>query len=333
MAEAKTGARTGVRRTAKQENENPVALIEDEVTIEVTDLGAHIPSKNIVIYGPFGGGKTVLAGGVSLYERCGQAVFLSTEPEGAVSSRQAGGRAKLWNAPTWEHAVAGVKKAEDELDTDDWLIVDSGTEMHTLYARWILLRQNARNPKRDLDILAIKDHQKWQNGFKRWYSRIVRMRCNTIFICTAMTEEDAEGETRVIPQIQGKRGEISDYISQLASVVLYYGVARESREAGLKGPILRRALAQPYPPWEAKDRFSALGRYWDVEEGDYTAMADMARAIDISLKETATDGKTAKAGTRPSRPGRTGQRVAAKARSETASTRAVRNERRARGRA
>jgi AAA domain len=313
------GAARGTRRqTAKQEQENPKALTEDEVTIEVTDLGAHNPRRNLLVHGPWGGGKTVLAGGITAYENCRSAVFLSTETEGAISARQAGSTAGLWLAPTWEHAIAGVAKAEQELGEDDWLIVDSGTKMQMLYIRWILGKVHGYNKDRDLDIPAIKDHQKWQNGFMRWYDRIIDMRANTIFITTSMTVEDAEGETRVIPHILGKKGEISDYISAQASAVLYYSVARESKEEGLQGPILRRALAQPYPPWLAKDRFTALGRYWDVQQGDFTAMADMARAIDKSLEQTATgkarrSGGTPRDGRRSSsarRPGRTGRRMA-----------------------
>jgi AAA domain len=314
---ARTGtrARQGLSRgkTAKQENDNPAYMAEDEVTIEVTTLGSVRPRKNIVIHGPAGHGKTVLAGGVSLYEKAGRCAFLSTEADGAVSSRQAGGVAELWPAPSWEHAIAGVSKAEQELVEGDWLIVDSGTEMQMLYIRWILGKIHSIKPDRDLDIPAIKDHQKWQNGFMRWYSRIINMPCNTIFVCTSMTVEDAEGETRVIPHILGKKGEISDYISQLAGVVLYYSVSRESRESEATGKdIVRRALAQPFPPWLAKDRFTALGTYWDVAYGDYTAMADMVRAMDKSLAKTAADERRRANGRRSSasRPRRSGVRVA-----------------------
>jgi hypothetical protein len=291
----RAGARPG-RQTAKQVRENPLAIDETIVDIEVTSLATAKFTKNILIHGPSGGGKTLLAGGVT---RDYKAVFLSTEPEGVVSARNAGSTAGLMRAPSWEAAVSGVAKAEDTLGPDDFLIVDSGTKMQVLYMRWILATIHANNPQRDLDIPAIQDHQKYQNGFMRWYDRIIDGPFNSIFITTSMTVEDAEGETRVIPHIMGKKGEISDYISAQASVGLYYAVARES--VGASSDIIRRALAQPYPPYWAKDRFTALGRRWDVAEGDYFAMADMVAAIDKSLEQS---GK-ANGATRPRRDGRT----------------------------
>jgi AAA domain len=312
--------RTGVRRTAKQVRENPQALTEAVVEIEEVALAAHNTSKNVLLYGPPGTGKTVLAGGISHAEGVGSVVFLSTEIEGAVSARVTGSTARLWPAPTWEHAVAGIGKAERELVAGDWLIVDSGTRMQEMYMRWILQRINAASPNRDLDIPAIQDHQKYQNGFKRWYDSIIAMPCNTVLICNSMNAEDAEGEPRVIPLLLGKKGEISDYISAQPGVVLYYSVSRESRENEATGSdIVRRVLAQPYPPWLAKDRYDALGSYWDVGYRDYTAMARMVEAI-----EKAGNGS-------PSRPVRAGRRVAKEARTEAASASDVRNERRARG--
>ncbi len=258
-----------------------MAMEEPEVEIEVESLSAFNPSINILIHGPSGHGKTALAGGAP------NAVFLSTELEGAVSAKRAGSDAQLIKAPDWEHAVAGVKWAEDKLGPEDWLIVDSGTKMQALYMRWILRTIHLNNPSRDLDIPAIQDHQKYQNGFMRWYDRIIDMKCNSIFITTSMTVEDAELETRVIPHILGKRGEISDYITAQAGIVLYYSVAREFKDS--TGPVVRRALAQPYPPWTAKDRYSALGNWWDVESGDYWAMADMIEAIYKAREELIED--------------------------------------------
>jgi AAA domain len=246
---------------------------EDVVEIVVEELADFSPVTNILVHGPAGGGKTTLTSSVP------NSTYLSTEIEGAVSAKIAGSKGKLIRAQKWEHCVAGVKWAEEKLGPEDWLVVDSGTKMQELYLRWILDTIHKANPHRDLDIPAVADHQKYQNGFKRWYDRIIDMPCNTIFVTQSMVTEDAEGETRVIPLILGKRGEISEYVSAQAGVILYYGVSRESRE-NPGDPITRRALAQPYPPWLAKDRYTALGKFIDVKENDFGAMRRMIAAIE-----------------------------------------------------
>jgi len=291
------------RQTAKQEAEAPQMLMEATIEITEVPLAYHQPPVKILLYGPPGVGKTSLAGGAP------RAVFLSTEIEGAVSAKVAGSQARLWPAPTWEHAVAGVKKGVKELSEDDWLIVDSGTRMQEMYMRWILKTINAKNPARDLDIPAIKDHQKYQNGFKRWVDMLIDGPMNVIFICNSMNAEDAEGEPRVIPLLLGKKGEISDYISAQFGIALYYSVARESREADAIGPeIVRRVLAQPFPPWFAKDRYDALGAYQDVGYKDDTAMARMIDDIQKARKEIGNLPD------RSSRPRRPAGRVAGKTR-------------------
>jgi hypothetical protein len=273
--------RRGARKTtsrAKNAREAPESIEEGEVTIEIEDLAEYDESTNILIQGPSGHGKTVLAGGAARDYKC---LFLSTE-KGVVSARRAGSRAQVMRAPDWEHVVAGMNKADDVLGPDDWLIVDSGTKMQVLYIRWILRQIHDQNAMRDLDIPAIQDHQKWQNGFKRFCDRLIDSQYNTIFITTSVNTENEDGDDMVIPHLTGKGWQISDYVSSQFDVVLYYAVAAQKSRTE---PMIRRALAQPYPPYLAKDRFAALGRWQDVPEGDFTAMADFIGMINDAKKE------------------------------------------------
>src|ERR1700749_3580482 len=61
----RAGSRPAGRQSAKQAKENPLALVEDITDIEITDLVTAKFTKNIVIHGPSGHGKTILAGGVT----------------------------------------------------------------------------------------------------------------------------------------------------------------------------------------------------------------------------------------------------------------------------
>lgn len=312
-------------QNARQVRENPLAMIEADVEIEVEDLGApsRQPPINILIHGPSGHGKSLLAGGAADGSR--KVAILSTETEGVASARAVGSQAVLWRAPDWDHVAAGVVKAERELGPGDWLVVDSGTVMSQMYMEWILRKENAINPQRDLDIPAIQNHQKYQNGIKRWAGRIIAGQFNTIFITTSMSVDDAEGESRVIPLIPGKKGEISDAISSQFSVALYYSVARESRD--MSGTIVRRALAQPFPPWFAKDRYMALGQWVDVADGDFFAMSRIIAEIEKS--RGVTGGPAEAPASRPRRPG---SRVASQTRRAETPATPVRHQRGARRR-
>jgi len=297
-----TGVRPGRgRQTAKKEKEAPTAMIERDVEIVVESLGSSGQNapKNILIHGPSGHGKTLLAGGAFNGDRAG--VFLSTEVEGIASARAVGSQAELIRCPDWEHAIGGVRWAERELGPEDWLVVDSGTIMQEMYMQWILDTENKLNPSRDLDIPAIQNHQKYQNGFKRWARRLISAQFNLIFITTSMAVDDGEDEL-IVPLLLGKKGEISSAISSQFSVAIYYAVARESRE--MTGPVTRRALCQPYPPWYAKDRYRALGKFWDVPEDDYWQMARMIEAIEEAVRkgEIGNGGRRARRTSRPRRP-------------------------------
>lgn len=260
------------RSTARESRESPQALSEEEVTIELEDLSSFQESINMLIYGPSGHGKTVLAGGAP------NATFISTE-KGAVAARVAGSQAGLLRTPTWEKVLAAKRYCDEHFGPEDWIILDSLTKMQVLMLRWILKKINADNSSRDLDIPAIQDHQKWQNYFKRFVDSLIDAPYNVIFICTEMYKEDTEGEDIVLPAITGKDYEICNYVRAQTDVNLFYMVTENKA-----GEVVRRALAQPYAQYVApKDRFNALGRYWDVKDGDYGAMFEMITEIQRAL--------------------------------------------------
>lgn len=265
MPAAKRGQR---RATAKSAREAPAALETEEVEIELEGLDTFNESINIMVYGPSGHGKTTLVGGAP------NATFVSTE-KGVVAAKRSGSKAKLLRAPNWQKAVAAKRYADANFGADDWVIWDSLTKMQVLMIRWILEQINEGNSARDLDIPAIQDHQKWQNYFKRFVDQLIDAPYNCIFVCTDMFRDDEDGENIVLPALTGKDYEICNYVRAQMDVVLYYRVTTNKA-----GEEIRRALAQPFAPYvAAKDRYDALGRFWDIPEGYYGAMGDMIAAI------------------------------------------------------
>lgn len=260
-------------RTAKQEQNDPTLIEADAVTIEIEDMSSFDESKNIIIYGPSGVGKTVLASGAP------RATFLTTE-KGLSSAQGAGSKAKIMRAFDWEHVLAGMRKADEVLRKDDWLIVDSGTKMQTLYMRWILRMQNAANSSRSLDIPAIQDHQQYQNGFKRFVDHIIDASYNSIFIFGEMDVPGEDDEMEKVPHIEGGRTfQVMRYVIGQFDVGLRYSISRKLSEPG---KTIRMALAQPYEQFWAKDRYTALGDYQLVEPGDFGAMAEFIDMIEES---------------------------------------------------
>jgi hypothetical protein len=148
--------------------------------------------------------------------------------------------------------------------------------MQILLIRWILRMLNDENDGRDIDIPQIQDHQKWQNMFMRFVDRMVDANYNTIFITTSMIKEDPDGDDIVLPSITGKDYTISNYVCAAMDIVLYYTMAKQKNR---DDPVTRLLLAETFPPYFAKDRYNVLPRWQSIEEGDYTAMADIIADI------------------------------------------------------
>jgi hypothetical protein len=257
QAPQSTKARQG---GGKASAERPVIQIQAE------ELAGFNETKNILLYGNSGVGKTVLAGGAP------NATFLSTE-KGVVSAQRSGSKAKLIRAPDWDHVEAGLDWADENMGLEDWLIIDSVSKMQTLLLRWWLTLQHEERDQ-DLDVPQIQDHQKWQNMYMRFWDRIIDSKYNTILISTAMHKEDPDGETLVMPAITGKDYTISAYCCAQADAVFYYQVGK-SKGKGDDNPT-RYVLTETKPPYFAKNRYlGTLPRFVPVEFGDYDAMAWM----------------------------------------------------------
>lgn len=276
-------------RTHRQERENPTRIEEDVVDVVIEDLVRSHQPLNVLLAGPSGHGKSVLA---SFAPKTAHGpLILSTESGGTISAKRAGSWAKVIHTETWEQVVAAKKKADGLLGRGEWLVLDSLTTMQVLMVRWILRKNNQANEARDLDIPAIQDYQKWQNYFKRFVDSLITAPYNVIFICGDMIKENTDGDEIVLPHIEGKDYAICNYVRAQTSVNIYYAITDKAvdvdpeteEETGL--PV-RRALFQPYPPFVfPKDRTMSMGTYRDVFHEEFDIFSYWAAEMEEAIRE------------------------------------------------
>lgn len=261
------------RQTARKEQENPTLMVAEDVEMVIEEMAQFRESKNIALYGPSGHGKTVFASG------CPRSTFLTTE-KGLSSAQRAGSTSGIMRAYDWPHILAGKRKADEVLGKDDWLIVDSGTKMQTLYMRWILWKENQQNSSRSLDIPSLPNHQQYQNGFKRFVDGIIDAQYNSLFVFGEMEipSADDEDEMETVPHIEGGRTfQVCRYLIGQFDVGIRLSVSKSLSEPG---NTVRLALTQPTTNHWAKDRYMALGDWFTIEPYDFGRMADIIDLIE-----------------------------------------------------
>jgi hypothetical protein len=236
-------------------------------------------SKNILLYGDSGIGKTVAAAGIATAER--RTVLMSTE-RGAVSAKRTGSIAGLYRAMDWDHVEASLDKADEELGENDWLIPDSISRMQHLLLRWILEAEHDMRDS-DLDTPQLQHYPKWWNMYKRFIDRMIDARYNTLMVATAMHLEDVEGEPIIVPALMGSNKDplqIANYVCAQADSVFYLGKPKAKKGEAQ----LRRILTDSQPPYFAKNRYSGtLPKFVDFEDGEYDIMDWVIQQMELPV--------------------------------------------------
>jgi hypothetical protein len=263
------------------------------VTITFEDLADFDESKNIMIVGDSGAGKTVLSGGAP------DMLFLALE-NGTISAKRQGSKAKMVRITDWPSLEAKMDEIDRALEAGDttfkWLCVDSLPKMQQM------LRQNLLNigiqegrKGASLDSLQLQDYNEWYNKFLRFVDRLIDMPINVIFTSTSMRieAEDDEGMPQdiVLPAIEGKAKEgykLAQSVCAAMSCVWFLNIEG-------KGDKKRRVIyTQRRPPYFAKDRYGVLPARVVLAPNDITTMARILDKIDngevLAEAEPAPDG-------------------------------------------
>lgn len=231
-------------------------------------------STNIMVYGPVGSGKTVLAGSAP------KALFWGCEP-GVKAAKRQGSKARMIRISSWQQAWSLLLEAEGgDTGGHEWYIIDTISSFENIIMRSELDRAFQENPaKRSEYIPGIDQHQLRQNQLKRFVERMVDLPVNTLWLAHEMRPDNEDGDTVLLPSISGgadKGYPVANYIMGLMDAVGYINWATEG------GQRVQRIVWQGMTVtknktttiYTAKDQFDAFGPWTDN-----WAMPDIIKAI------------------------------------------------------
>lgn len=235
-------------------------------------------SKNWLIYGESGIGKTVLAGTAP------RALFLTVEAAGTESAKAFGSTAKEWVINSWDELNEAYRWLKSEGKNHfDWIVVDSLSEMEELCWKQTLEEAHAANSSRSLFQPAIQDYQVVGNKIKKLVDAFNRLPINVIFTAQVMRVEmqdpDDEDEQikRLMPLVGSvNNGVISGKICGMVTLVGLLLVRQPPKpEDGPRPDPFRRLVLRGSKTWVAKDRHDAFGRWVDNPN-----IAEMVAAVE-----------------------------------------------------
>lgn len=252
--------------------------IEDKIK----PLGQYDKYIRALIVADAGFGKTRLAGTAN------NALFLTTDPEGTISAKMAGSKAKEIRIDSWTEINdsyrflrdGGIKKLGLE-----WLNIDNITEAQNLGMKETMELARKRNANLDEFISSQQDYLRSQNMLRQMVKQFNDLPVNVLWTAWQNRFEDADGESYYAPAIHGQQGALAQTIAGYMNVVGYGEVIADD---------VRRIWFTHAEQYRGKDRFGVLGRYRDNLD-----IPKMQALVEGALKKA--NGSTPAARTTPTK--------------------------------
>ena len=238
----------------------------------IRELDGDCESKNLLVYGDAGCGKTVLAGSApnSLILGCEPGYISAARVRDAFGNRP--GKRKVRPIPDSATLLAGLDWLEAGGHKKfEWLVFDGSTTMETKARLGYTAEAFDNNPqsRAGRGLSDKPDYFNAQNFMKGVITRLVDLPVNVLITAHAMRTDDDAGDRLVLPAYQGKGTEQSNFVSGMMHSVGFMR-PRMVKKKGKKDKVqVRRILWQQKVDPEsgtiyfAKDQFNAFGRYTD----------------------------------------------------------------------
>lgn len=278
----RTAGRVGVSTDAE------VFSVSD-FELEIRELSGDCESKNVLVYGDSGCGKTVLAGTAP------NSLILACEPGYISAARNTlgaeVGTRMVREIPNAAVALAGIEYLEGGgYKKYEWIVIEGASTLETKVRIGYAAEAYDKNPEKrqHRNIPAESDYFNTQNFIRSWVSRFVDLPCNVLITAHAQRMDDDSGDRRVMPSFQKRDGELSNYISGLMHVVGFMRPRTVNKGQENEREVRRILFKQMTDPttdtvYFAKDQFNALVPWLD----DVT-IPDIIARIDSDNEPTPT---------------------------------------------
>jgi hypothetical protein len=266
-------AKPPVAGSAKAKGRQGIRTDTDFVSVSefeqaIMDLDGSAESRNLLVYGDSGSGKTVFAGTAprSLILACepGYISAANTSLGVSVGKRQV---RLIKDGPT---ALAALDFLESGgAKNYDWVVLEGGSTLETKLRLGYTAAAFDGNPEsRAARNLPDKpDYFNTQNFIRSFFLRWVDLPINTLVTAHAMRMDDDAGDRLVLPAFQQKDGQLSNFVSGLMHGVGF--MRPHIKKVGDEKTQVRRIRWQQYVDpdtdtiYFAKDQFAAFGRFKD----------------------------------------------------------------------